>query len=47
MEHILSHSNNIKNMSAVWTTWHEEQAPLVKNFSIILPLADKAAKANG
>ncbi|OAD56235.1 Angiotensin-converting enzyme, partial [Eufriesea mexicana] len=47
VEHILSHSNNIKNKSTVWTTWHEEQAPLVQNFSIILPLADKAAKANG
>ncbi|CAL7934213.1 unnamed protein product [Xylocopa violacea] len=46
VERILSHNNNVENKSSVWTTWHQELAPLVKNFSTILPLADKAAKAN-
>ncbi|XP_076766424.1 angiotensin-converting enzyme [Xylocopa sonorina] len=46
VERILSHNNNVENKSSVWTTWHQELTPLVKNFSTILPLADKAAKAN-
>ena len=47
MERILSRDSNIRNKSTVWTTWHQELAPLVNNFSTILTLADKAAKENG
>ncbi|KOC69979.1 Angiotensin-converting enzyme [Habropoda laboriosa] len=47
LENILSHSSNVENKSAVWTAWHQGLAPLVKNFSTILPLVSKAAKANG
>lgn len=47
MEYILSHNNNITTKKTIWTTWHQELIPLVENFSIILPLANKAAKANG
>ncbi|CAK9795323.1 Angiotensin-converting enzyme, partial [Anthophora quadrimaculata] len=46
VEHILSHSNNVENKRTVWIAWHQQLAPLVKNFSTILPLIDKAAKAN-
>lgn len=47
VEYILSHSNNITTKKTIWTTWHQELIPLVENFSVILPLANKAAKANG
>lgn len=47
VEYILSHNNNITTKKTIWTTWHQELIPLVENFSIILPLANKAAKANG
>lgn len=47
VERILSRDSNIRNKSTVWTTWHQQLAPLVNNFSTILTLADKAAKANG
>nr|XP_003703938.1 PREDICTED: angiotensin-converting enzyme-like [Megachile rotundata]XP_012142021.1 PREDICTED: angiotensin-converting enzyme-like [Megachile rotundata]XP_012142022.1 PREDICTED: angiotensin-converting enzyme-like [Megachile rotundata] len=47
VEYLLSHSNNVENKSHVWTAWHQQLAPLVKNFTTVLPLVESAAKANG
>ncbi|XP_050574084.1 angiotensin-converting enzyme-like [Bombus affinis] len=47
VERILPRGNDIRNKNTVWIAWHQELASLVKNFSVILPLVDKAAKANG
>lgn len=47
MERILPRGNDVRNKRTVWIAWHQELASLVKNFSAILPLVDKAAKANG
>nr|XP_034173869.1 angiotensin-converting enzyme-like [Osmia lignaria]XP_034173870.1 angiotensin-converting enzyme-like [Osmia lignaria] len=46
VEYLLSHSNNVETKKNIWTTWHQQLAPLVKNFTTILPLIKKAAKAN-
>ncbi|XP_053978934.1 angiotensin-converting enzyme-like [Hylaeus volcanicus] len=46
VERVLSHNNNVNNKRSTWTAWHQELAPLIKNFTTVLPLADKAAKAN-
>ena len=46
VEYLLSHSNNVETKKNIWTTWHQQLTPLVKNFTTILPLVNKAAKAN-
>ncbi|XP_047345333.1 angiotensin-converting enzyme 2-like isoform X1 [Vespa velutina] len=45
-ERLLSHNGHENDKLNVWKSWYQELNPLVKNFSYILSLIEKAAKAN-
>ncbi|KAG7213428.1 hypothetical protein KM043_002712 [Ampulex compressa] len=47
VDYILSHEDSVEKKRAAWVAWHQEMMPLVKNFTDILPLAEKAARLNG
>ncbi|XP_043492223.1 angiotensin-converting enzyme-like isoform X1 [Polistes fuscatus] len=47
VDRLLSHKGRHEDKYDAWKSWHEELKPLVGNFSKILRLVDKAAKANG
>lgn len=47
VERLLSHNGREKDKRDAWKSWYQELNPLVRNFSYILSLAEKAAKANG
>ncbi|XP_076629285.1 angiotensin-converting enzyme [Colletes latitarsis] len=47
VEQVLSRNNNVESKNSIWTAWHQKLFPLVKNFTTMFPLVDKAAKANG
>ncbi|XP_015176464.1 PREDICTED: angiotensin-converting enzyme-like [Polistes dominula] len=47
VDRLLSHNGLEKDKYDAWKSWHEGLKPLVGNFSKILHLVDKAAKANG
>ncbi|XP_043265604.1 angiotensin-converting enzyme-like [Colletes gigas] len=46
VEQVLSRNNNVESKDSIWTAWHQSLFPLVKNFTTVFPLVDKAAKAN-
>ncbi|KAK2582171.1 hypothetical protein KPH14_004528 [Odynerus spinipes] len=47
VERLLSHNGHAEDKRVAWTSWYRELNPLVGNFSYVLGLAEKAAKANG
>lgn len=47
VERLLSHSGRAEDKLVAWTSWYGELNPLVGNFSDVLRLTEKAAKANG
>ncbi|XP_043686229.1 angiotensin-converting enzyme-like [Vespula pensylvanica] len=46
VERLLSHNGREKDKRDAWKSWYQELNPLVRNFSYILSLIEKAAKAN-
>ncbi|KAI4495442.1 hypothetical protein M0802_008656 [Mischocyttarus mexicanus] len=47
VDRLLSHSGRDEDKYDAWKSWHEELSPLVGNFSKVLLLTQKSAKANG